>query len=166
MHIIQIQTIDAWKGAQEWSGKTILLVFSKFSCVLQGMAEISRECVAIVNQKRVIYWVINHRTMKYMLEKHDAWHGAMVCPHHALVKIWEGLVMLSCTPFINRTIAWEVPCFREGNHQDWRGIQILFVFCPGIVLRRTYTLQITAFKFVTFLGSFTIFWGLCAFSRH
>ena len=26
-----------------------------------------------------------------MLEKHDAWHGAMVWPHHALVKICEGL---------------------------------------------------------------------------
>ena len=26
-----------------------------------------------------------------MLKKHDAWHGAMVWPHHALVKIWEGL---------------------------------------------------------------------------
>ena len=26
-----------------------------------------------------------------MLEKHDAWHGAMVRPHHALVKIREGL---------------------------------------------------------------------------
>ena len=49
-------------------------------------AEISRECVAIVNHKRVIYWVINYRTMKYVLEKHDAWHGAMVWPHRALVK--------------------------------------------------------------------------------
>ena len=26
------------------------------------------------------------RTMKYVLEKHDGWHGAMVWPHHALVK--------------------------------------------------------------------------------
>ena len=32
--------------------------------------------------------------------------------------------MSSCTPFINRTITEEVPCFREGNTQDWRGIQI------------------------------------------
>ena len=39
-----------------------------------------------VNHKRVIYWVINYRTMKYVLEKHDGWHGAMVWPHHALVK--------------------------------------------------------------------------------
>ena len=33
-------------------------------------------------------------------------------------------------------------------------------------LRRTYTLQITVFKFGIFPGSFTIFRGLCAFSRH
>ena len=26
-----------------------------------------------------------------MLKKHDAWHGAMVWPHHALVKIWYSL---------------------------------------------------------------------------
>ena len=44
------------------------------------------ECMAIVNHKCVIYWVINYRTMKYVLEKHDGWHGAMVWPHHALVK--------------------------------------------------------------------------------
>ena len=34
-------------------------------------AEISMECVAIVNHKRVIYWVINYRTMKYVLETYD-----------------------------------------------------------------------------------------------
>ena len=37
MHIIQIQTIGAWKGAQEWYGKNILVVFSKFSSLLQDM---------------------------------------------------------------------------------------------------------------------------------
>ena len=42
--------------------------------------DISMKCVAIVNQKRVIYWVINYRTMKYVLEKHDALHSAMVWP--------------------------------------------------------------------------------------
>ena len=29
--------------------------------------------------------------MKHMVGKHDAWRGAMVWPHHAQVKIWEGL---------------------------------------------------------------------------
>ena len=49
-------------------------------------AKISMECVAIVNHKRVIYWVNNYTKMKYMLGKHDASCGAMVWPHHALVK--------------------------------------------------------------------------------
>ena len=41
-------------------------------------AEIWRECVSIVNHKHVIYMVINYRAMKYVLEKHDAWHGTTV----------------------------------------------------------------------------------------
>ena len=41
-------------------------------------AEISRECVAKVNHKRVVYWVNNYTKMKYMLGKHDTWCGAMV----------------------------------------------------------------------------------------
>ena len=49
-------------------------------------ADISMECVAIVNHKCVIYLVINYRTIKYVLEKHDSWHGAMVWPHRSLVK--------------------------------------------------------------------------------
>ena len=88
MHVIQIQTIGAWKGAEERSGKTILVVFSNFSNLLQGMGRDFNG----VNHKRVIYWVINYRTMKYVLEKHDGWHGAMVWPHRALVKSWEGLI--------------------------------------------------------------------------
>ena len=45
-------------------------------------AEISMECVAIVNNKCVIYWVINYRTMKYVLENMTAgmvpWYGLTV----------------------------------------------------------------------------------------
>ena len=66
------------------------LVISK--AFYKEWVEISMECVAIVNHKRVIYWVINYRTMKYVLEKHDGWHGAMVWPHRALVKSSEGLI--------------------------------------------------------------------------
>ena len=50
-------------------------------------AEISRKYVAIVNHKRVVYWVFNYRKMKDMLGKYDAWRGAMVWHHRALVKI-------------------------------------------------------------------------------
>ena len=45
-------------------------------------AEISMECVAIVNHKRVIYRVINYRTMKYVLKNMTAcmvlWYGLTV----------------------------------------------------------------------------------------
>ena len=42
--------------------------------------------------------------MKHMVEKHDAWCGAMVWPHHALVKIGE------CFPHV-------VMCaFHKTNH--------------------------------------------------
>ena len=89
--IIQIQTIGAWKGAQKWSGKPCSCYLVNSHAFYKEWAEISRIYVARVNHKRVIYWFFNYRKMKYMLEKHDAWHGAMVWPHHALVKIWEGL---------------------------------------------------------------------------
>ena len=92
MHVIQIQTIGAWKGPQEWPGKPCSCHLVNCHAFYKEWAEISLECVAIVNHKRVIYWVINYRTMKYVLEKHDAWHGAMVWPHRALVKSWEGLI--------------------------------------------------------------------------
>ncbi len=47
--------------------------------------------------------------------------------------------MSSCTPFINRTITEEVPCFREGNHQDWRGIQISVLVCHSVFSNDQHT---------------------------
>jgi hypothetical protein len=91
MHIIQIQTIGAWKGAWERSGKPWSCYLVNSHAFYKEWADISRKCVAIVNHKHVIYWFYNCRKMKYMLEKHDGWHGAMVWPLRALVKIWEGL---------------------------------------------------------------------------
>ena len=56
------------------------------------------------------------------------WYGLTV-PWLKVEKVW---FMSSCTPFINRTIIEEVQCFREGNHQDWRGIQISILVCHSI----------------------------------
>ena len=42
--------------------------------------------------------------MKHMVGKHDAWRGAMVWPHHALVKIGE------CFPYV------VVCAFQKMNH--------------------------------------------------
>ena len=114
MHVIQIQTIGAWKGAQERSGKPCSCYVVHSHAIYKEWADISRKCVAIVNHKRVVYWVNNYTKMKCMLGKHDAWCGATVWPHRALVK------MSSCTPFIKRTITEEVSWFRGGNHQDWK----------------------------------------------
>ena len=86
MHIIQIRTIGARKGAQERSRKPCSCYLVHSHAFYKEWADISMECVAIFNHKRIIYWVINYRTMKYVLEKHDDWHGAMVWPHRALVK--------------------------------------------------------------------------------
>ena len=91
MHIIQIQTIDAWKGAQERSGKPCSCYLVHSHAFYKECADISWKYVAIINHKHVVYWFFNCRKMKYMLEKHDGYHGAMVWPHHALVQIWEGL---------------------------------------------------------------------------
>ena len=133
MHIIQIWTIGAWKGAQERSGKPCSCYLVHSHAFYKEWANISRKCVGIVNHKRVAYWVNNYTKMKYMLGKHDAWCGAMVWPHRALVK------MSSCTPFIKRTITKEVSWFRGGNHQDWRGIQISFVLCPRVFFYDEHT---------------------------
>ena len=87
MHIIQIQTIGARKGAQEWSGKPSLCHLVNSYAFYKVWTDISRKCVAKVNHKRVVYSVNNYPKMKHMVGKHDAWRGAMVWPHHALVKI-------------------------------------------------------------------------------
>ena len=56
------------------------------------------------------------------------WYGLTV-PWLKAEKVW---FMSSCTPFINQTITEEVQCFREGNHQDWRGIQISVLVCHSV----------------------------------
>ena len=68
-----------------------------------------------------------------MLKKHDAWHGAMVWPHHALVKIGE------CFPYV------VMRAFHKSNHHRGSfmvskgksprlkgGVQISFVLCPRV----------------------------------
>ena len=49
-----------------------------FQAFYKEWAEISMECVAIVNHKCLFVGFSTIEKMKYMLEKHDAWHGAMV----------------------------------------------------------------------------------------
>ena len=98
--------------------------------------------------------------LKNMTAGMVSWYGLTV-PCLKAEKVW---FMSSCTPFINRTITEEVQCFREGNHQDWRGIQISVLVCHSVFFQRsTYRLKWNVFKFDIFPNSFTIFRGLCAF---
>jgi len=89
MRIIQVQTIDAWKGPQEWPRKPCSCHLVNSHAFYKEWTDISMKCVAIVNHKCLF---VGFSTIeKKMLKKHNAWHGAMVWPHHAVVKIWEGL---------------------------------------------------------------------------
>ena len=169
MHIIQIQTIGAWKCAQERPGKTILVVFSNFSSLLQGMGRDfngmrgnsqPQTHLLLGYQLYIEQW---NMCLTNMTAGMVPWYGLTV-PWLKAEKVW---FMSSCTPFINQTITEEVPCFREGNHQDWRGIQISVLVCHSVFFQRsTYRLKCNVFKFDIFPNSFTIFRGLCAFSRH
>ena len=106
--------------------------------------------------------------MKYMLGKHDAWCGAMVWPHHALVKIGE------CFPYVvmhafHWTITEEVSWFRGRNHQDWSGVQIFFVLCPRVFFydeHTTYKSQcsnLALFRVhLPYLGDYVHFLGINA----
>jgi hypothetical protein len=73
-----------WCTRTVW--KTMLVLLSKFSCVLQGLGRDFKGLCGIANPKRIVYSFLNYRKMKYMLEKHEGWHGAMVWPHRAQVK--------------------------------------------------------------------------------
>ena len=150
MNIIQVQPIGAWKGPQEWPGKPCSCHLVNSHAFYKEWTDILRKCVAIVNHKRVVYWVNNYTKNEIHACKHDAWCGAMVWPHRALLK------MSSCTSFIKRTITAEVSWFRGGNHQDWRGIQIFALVCHLVFFQRsTYRLKCNVFKFDIFQGSFT-----------
>ena len=70
-------------------GKPCLCYLVHSHAFYKEWAYISRKCVAIVNHKCVVYLVNNYTKNETHGWKHDAWHGAMVWPHHALVKIGE-----------------------------------------------------------------------------
>ena len=167
MHIIQIRTIGAWKGAQERSGKPCSCYLVHSHAFSKESVDISRKCVAIVNHKRVVYRVNNYTKMKYMLGKHDAWCGAMVWPHRAVVKIWE------CFPYVVMHTFHKLNHHRgssmlsRGKSPRLKGNQISILVCHSVFFQwSTYRLKCSVFKFDIFPGSFTIFRGLCAFSRH
>ena len=60
MRIIQVQTIGAWKGAQERSGKWCSCHLVNSHAFYKEWVDIWRKCMAIVNQKRIVYSVNNY----------------------------------------------------------------------------------------------------------
>ena len=157
MHTIQVQTIGAWKGPQERPGKPCSCHLVNSHAFYKEWAGISMKCVAIVNQKCLF---IRFST----IEKHDAYHGAMVWPHHALVKIWEGLAYVVMHTLHKSNHHRGSSMLSRGKSPRLKGNPKFLRSLPwSFFLRRTYTLQITVFKFGIFSGSFTIFRGLCAF---
>ena len=73
--------------------------------------------------------------LKNMTASMVPWYG-LTMPWLKAEKVW---FTSSCTPFINRTITEEVQCFREGNHQDWRGIQISVLVCHSFFCNDQHT---------------------------
>ena len=118
----------------------MLVPFSKFPCLLQGMDRYFDEMCGNSQPQMSVFWVFNYR--KNEINSWKTWRLALChdmtspCPGKIFEKVW---LMSSCTPFINKTITEEVPCFRKGNPQDWRGIQIFFVLCPGVFFYDEHT---------------------------
>ena len=75
------------KACTRTDWKMMLVPFSKFSCLLQGIDRYFDEIYGNSQPQMFAYWVFNYRKNEIMLEKHDAWHGAMVWHHHAVTKI-------------------------------------------------------------------------------
>jgi hypothetical protein len=147
MHIIQIRTIDAWKGVQERSRKPCSCYLVHSHAFYKEWADISWKCVTIVNHKRVIYWVNNYTKMKCMLGKHDAWHGARVWPHRALVKIWEGLayVIVQALHKSNHHRGSFMVSRGKSPRLKGPGIQISFLVCHLVFSTIYITLQCNVF---------------------
>ena len=70
--------------------------------------------------------------MKYIFEKHDAWHGACVWPHHALVKIWEGLAYVVMHTLHKSNHHQGSFMVSRGKLPRLKAGQISFVLCPWV----------------------------------
>ena len=148
--------------------KTMLVLFSTFSCLLQWMGRYFKEmCGNSQPQARHLLGYQLYKKWNTCLEKHEAWRGAMVWPHRALVKIWECFPYVIIHAFHKLNHHRGSSMLSKGKSSRLKGNPNFLRSLPwSFFLGRTYTLQITMFKFGIFSGSFTIFRGLCAFSRH
>ena len=102
-----------------------------------------------------------------MLKKHDAWHGAMVWPHHALVKIWEGLAYVVMHALHKSNHHRGSSMLSRGKSPRLKGNPNFLRSLPRSFFYNEHTpCKSPCSNLAFFPGSFTIFRGLCAFSRH
>ena len=164
MHIIQVQKIGAWKGEQEWFGKWCSCHLVNSHAFYKEWIDISMKCVAIVNHKRLFIGFSTteklNKWLKNMTPSMVPWY-ALTMPWWKFEKVW---LMSSCTPLINRTITEEVPWFREGNPQDWRGIQISILVCHLVFSNDQHTASDATCSNLTFFGLIYHIYGIiCVF---
>ena len=103
-----------------------------------------------------------------MLKKHDAWHGAMLWPHHALVKIWEGLAYVVMHALHKSNHHRGSSMLSRGKSPRLKGNTN---FRPSVSFsfffqRSTYRLKCNMFKFdisqahLPYLGDYVHFLGI------
>ena len=126
MHINQIRTIGAWKGVQERSGKPCSCYLVHSHAFYKELTDISRKCVAIVNHRRVVYWVTTVQKMKYMLEK--TWRP--VCCHGMTSPCPGKNVVMH--DFHNTNHHRGSFMVSRGKSPRLKGAQISFVLCPRV----------------------------------
>ena len=136
------------RGCTRTVWKTMLVPFSKFSCLLQGMDRYCDEMCGNSQPQMSVCWVFNYKKwntcLKNMTPGMVPWYD-LTMPCGKFEKVW---LMSS---------RWGSSMLSRGKSPKLKGNPNFLCSLPwSFFLRRTYNLQITAFKFGIFLGSFTI----------
>jgi hypothetical protein len=106
--------------------------------------------------------------MKYMLEKHEGWHGAMVWPHRAQVKFWEALADVVMHAIHKSNHHRGIFMVLRGKSARLKGPRIQISFLPYHSVFSTIKIppRMQRVQIWYFSGPIYHIRGLCAFSRH
>ena len=144
----------------------MLVPFSKFPCLLQGMDRYFDEMCGNSQPQMSVCWVFNYKKWNKCLKTWRlAWCHGMTSPCLGKNLRRFGYVVMHALHKSNHHRGSSM--LSKGKSSRLKGNpNFLRSLLWSFFLRWTYTLQITMFKFGIFPGSFTIFRGLCAFPRH